>query len=313
MTATPIPLTVVGGYLGAGKTTLINHLLRHAGGRRLTVLVNDFGELEIDAALIESQHGDTISLSNGCICCAVGDRLVSALMEVGRRAEPPDQLVIETSGIADPRRVAQIGTAGRRFALHGIVVVVDPLETPARLEDRYVGETVRRQLAAADLLLVNKADLLTPDTEAEVRRRLAAAAPATPTVACRNAAVPPELVLAPRARPEEADPPPAAPAEAEHLHGLAARSLALPKPLERARLEEALRALPPDILRVKGLVRLAKTVPEVHLVNRTGSRVALTPAPANLQSIANTGLVVIGAREVLTRIDLEDRLRRCAA
>jgi G3E family GTPase len=146
MTATPIPLTVIGGYLGAGKTTLINHLLREAGGRQLTVLVNDFGELEIDAALIEARHGDTISLSNGCICCAVGDRLVSALMQIGRRARPPDQLVIETSGIADPRRVAQIGTAGRRFALHGIVVVVDPLEARARLADPYVGETVRRQL-----------------------------------------------------------------------------------------------------------------------------------------------------------------------
>ncbi len=307
MTAAPIPLTVVGGYLGAGKTTLINHLLRNAGGRRLTVLVNDFGDLEIDAALIESQHGDTISLSNGCICCAVGDRLVSALMEVGRRAQPPDQLVIETSGIADPRRVAQIGTAGRRFALHGIVVVVDPLETPARLNDPYVGETVRRQLAAADLLLVNKADLLRPDDEAGLHRWLSDIAPATPTVRCQAAAVPPELVLAAQARaPESA---PAAPDEADHLHGLTARSLALPEPLARARLEEALRALPAGILRVKGLVRLAEAAPEVYLVNRTGSRVALTPAPAILQDVTHTGLVVIGAREAVTSIDLEGRLR----
>ena len=107
----PIPVTVIGGYLGAGKTTLVNHLLRNANGLRIAVLVNDFGALQIDADLIEAADGDTISLANGCICCSLAGGLVEAMLGILDRPQPPEWVVIETSGVSDP--VAAAGLPAR--------------------------------------------------------------------------------------------------------------------------------------------------------------------------------------------------------
>jgi len=97
-----LPLTVIGGFLGAGKTTLLNRWLRNAGGQRLAVLVNDFGALNIDAELIAANTGETIALSNGCVCCQIGDDLSGALIRVLESAERFDAVVIEASGVSDP-------------------------------------------------------------------------------------------------------------------------------------------------------------------------------------------------------------------
>jgi len=93
-----LPVTIVGGYLGSGKTTLVNHLLRNANGVRIAVMVNDFGELPIDADLIEAQDGDVISLSGGCICCSYGDDLSLSLQKLRAQPTLPDHIVIEASG-----------------------------------------------------------------------------------------------------------------------------------------------------------------------------------------------------------------------
>ena len=89
-----IPVSVIGGYLGAGKTTLVNHLLRNANGRKLAILVNEFGELPIDADLIEADDGDMISIAGGCICCSYGSDLVGALMELPERMPDMDGMLI---------------------------------------------------------------------------------------------------------------------------------------------------------------------------------------------------------------------------
>ena len=107
----PLPVTLVSGYLGAGKTTLINHLLRHANGRRLMVMVNDFGELPIDTDLIESRLGNTITLANGCICCSIGTDLAGAFIDLLNLDPMPDHLLIEASGVAEPHRIANIARA----------------------------------------------------------------------------------------------------------------------------------------------------------------------------------------------------------
>src|SRR5665213_3036640 len=98
-----LPLTVIGGFLGAGKTTLLTHLLRGDHGRRIAVLVNDFGAINIDAELVRSRTADTISLANGCACCSVAGDLTRALVALAQREDPPDAIVLEASGLADPR------------------------------------------------------------------------------------------------------------------------------------------------------------------------------------------------------------------
>ena len=158
-TSEPIPVTVIGGYLGAGKTTLVNHLLRHAGGTRIAVLVNDFGELPIDADLIESKHDDVIGIAGGCVCCEIGSDLVDALRTLAARDPPPQQVLVETSGVALPGAVAGAVGLLPAYRLDATVVLADAETVRERAADRYLGDTVTRQLAEADIVVLNKADL----------------------------------------------------------------------------------------------------------------------------------------------------------
>ena len=121
--STVIPVTVIGGYLGAGKTTLVNHLLRAADGLRLAVLVNDFGALPIDRDLIAGSDGDTLEISGGCICCSYGSDLMEALLGLPQRRPGIDRVLIETSGVALPGMVASAVGLLQGYALDGIVVL----------------------------------------------------------------------------------------------------------------------------------------------------------------------------------------------
>ncbi len=104
-----IPVTIIGGYLGAGKTTLLNSLLSGAHGVKLAVIVNDFGSINIDAALVANRDGETISLTNGCVCCSIGDNLALTLHDLAEQANGPEHVVIEASGVADPSKIARFG------------------------------------------------------------------------------------------------------------------------------------------------------------------------------------------------------------
>ena len=191
----PIPVTVVGGYLGAGKTTLLNHLLRHAAGLRIAVLVNDFGELPIDADLIEAQDGDVISIAGGCVCCSFGSDLVAALMRLPERSPRPEQVLVETSGVALPASVARSVALLPAFRRDATVVLADAENVRARAADRYVGDTVTRQLAEADLILLNKCDLASPSAIAQLTPWLREQAPQARVIHAQRSAVPPEVLL----------------------------------------------------------------------------------------------------------------------
>ena len=169
----PIPLTVIGGYLGAGKTTLLNQLLRHNAGRRLAVLVNDFGSINIDAALITQHDGETMSLTNGCICCSLANGFLTALTQLKERPEPPEHIIVEASGVADPLKIGQYGHLPG-FRLDGVIVLADAETVRRRARDSYVGRTVIRQLQGADVLILTKPDLVSGDRP---RRRPGVAAP----------------------------------------------------------------------------------------------------------------------------------------
>jgi len=151
-----LPLTVIGGYLGAGKTTLINRLLSEDHGRRVMVMVNDFGAVNIDANLLKSASGDTIELTNGCVCCTMGADLFLAMGDALDRRPRPDALVIEASGIADPGKIANAARAEPEMEYGGIAVVVDAQNFPGLVADPQIGPQIRGQVAVADLLIVSK-------------------------------------------------------------------------------------------------------------------------------------------------------------
>ena len=189
-----LPLTVIGGFLGAGKTTLLNRWLRDAGGQRLAVLVNDFGAINIDAALIQARTGRTIALSNGCVCCQIGGDLSRALIEVLESAQDFDAVVIEASGVSDPWRIAQLGRADPGLELDGVIVVVDASEVQAQWRDPLLTDTLERQLKAADLIVVNHCDRVTLDARARVSDWIALVAGATPQFETTHARVPLQIL-----------------------------------------------------------------------------------------------------------------------
>ena len=155
----PLPMTVVTGYLGSGKTTLINHLLADAGGRRVTVLVNDFGEISLDEMLIEKRDGDVIALANGCMCCQIGGDLYRTIDRILARRELIEHLIVETSGVADPSKIAQIAAAEPELCDNGTLTLVDAVNFPALHQQEMLKDTLERQLRKADLLLLTKLEI----------------------------------------------------------------------------------------------------------------------------------------------------------
>lgn len=151
-----LPLTVISGYLGAGKTTLINRLLAEPHGMKLLVMVNDFGAINIDAALLEAATDDTLTLSNGCVCCTMGADLFMAIGDVLDRDARPDQMVIEASGIADPARIAQVAQTEPELIYGGIVTVVDGPAFDGLAQDPQIGPQVADQVRVADLVCLSK-------------------------------------------------------------------------------------------------------------------------------------------------------------
>ncbi|MEQ9520639.1 MAG: GTP-binding protein, partial [Parvibaculum sp.] len=158
MADAPIPLTVIGGFLGAGKTSLLNRLLQEAGGRRLGLIINDFGDINIDEQLIISRDEEMVSLANGCICCSIGSDFVRALISLVTMQPPPEQIIIEASGVADPARIAGIARADKALALQGVLVLVDVLHFLTQLADPLLTDTLEGQVRSADLVLLTKID-----------------------------------------------------------------------------------------------------------------------------------------------------------
>jgi len=283
-----LPLTVIGGYLGAGKTTLLNRLLREDHGQRIMVMVNDFGAINIDADLIAAADGDTITLTNGCVCCTMGADLFMAMGDVLDRHPRPDHLVIEASGIADPARIAAAAKAEPDMAYGGIAVVVDAQHWPKLADDEQIGAQIRGQVAVADLLLVSKTDGTLP---APLVARLVAlsAAPQLDLAACT--AVAPLLLggVTPLLDKRAAAPHPA-------YLGWSHDSIEV---FDRDALTAKLARAPAALYRIKGLV-LAPDGPgwEVQVVGRS---IAIKPA---VTPVVRTRLVAIGPQLDLTQADI---------
>ena len=143
-----LPLTILSGYLGAGKTTLINRLLAEDHGLNLMVIVNDFGSVNIDAALIAEATDQTIALTNGCVCCSMEADLFMALNAALDRDPRPDHLIVEASGIADPAAIAAAAIAEPEIGYGGILTLVDALNIDAQLADPELAPQITQQIAA---------------------------------------------------------------------------------------------------------------------------------------------------------------------
>jgi G3E family GTPase len=286
-TRSPIPLVVIGGYLGAGKTTMVNALLTNTRDRRITVLVNDFGSINIDAALIRDRIDDVIGLENGCVCCSIGGKLMETLIEIGAREHRPDLLVIEASGVSDPVRIAQVGMLDRAYRLSSIVVAVDAEHIETTLADPYVGDIARRQIEGATALVLTKTDLLDHAAARSARTRVMQLARTRIACEAKYGAVPDTYFFADADSRAAALPLRAGARLPSELRSFTFRSN---KTFRRRALKEACLSLSARLLRAKGFVKLESGVcAELHVV---GNRWQITERSAH--KITGTEIVFIG-------------------
>jgi len=282
-----LPLTILGGYLGAGKTTLVNHLLRHADGVRLAVLVNEFGALPIDADLIEAEGENIISIAGGCVCCSFGNDLTRALMDMASLDPAPDHVLLEASGVALPGAIAASVSLLQGYALDGIVVLADAETVEEQARDTYIGDTIARQLADADLVVLNKADLVAEERLAATRAWLAVQAPGAEIVPACHGALPPGTLLRSflgRERPLR---------DASDHQADIFDTVALPveRPVDAQTLAQGLADA--ALIRAKGFA-VARDG-EAVAIQVVGRRWTVTPAPGG----GTPGLVAIGRRGAL--------------
>ena len=175
-----VPLTFVGGYLGAGKTTAINEVLR-VSDRPVAVVVNDVGAVNVDARLIRSRQGDMIELTDGCICCTSIEGMGAAFDQIRARPEPPDHVIVELSGVADPERMLPWGRSAG-FVLDGLVVVVAADQLAGDDLRPFVRGQLEGQVAAADLLVLTKTDVVGESVAVAARNALSRLSPRTPVL-----------------------------------------------------------------------------------------------------------------------------------
>ena len=265
------PVTLLTGWLGAGKTTLLNRVLAEPGGRRFAVLVNEFGEIGVDDRLVVRADEELVELNNGCVCCTVRGDLVRTLTRL-RRRRPPffrrrefDHVLIETTGIAEPAPLL------RTFLVEADIAVCYRVEAVVGLADALSLERVLdepsavEQLALADLLLLNKTDLCSPQQTDQVAQRLQELNPAAPILRCQNADAPIEEIL--RARTprglDDLQHREAAGAESSHTQrlGIEAISLRSERPLDAMKvqlwLDACAKMLEGRLIRYKGFLDLA--------------------------------------------------------
>ncbi len=325
-----IPATVITGFLGAGKTSMIRHLIESANGRRIALIINEFGDLGIDGEILKGcglpncDDGDVIELANGCICCTVADDFLPTIETLLARPEPPDHIVIETSGLALPKPLIQAFAwpeVRTRVTVDGVVAVVDG---PAVAEGRFaddpdavaaqrqadpnldhdnpLAELYEDQLACADLVVINKADLMEPTDRDRVGREVRAALRSeVKMVSATHGQVDPMVLLGLDAsaeadilnRPSHHD------GDGEHDHDdFESFVIALP---ELAAPDDLLASLTRtvsqhDILRVKGFLAV-RGKPMRLVVQGVGNRIQhYFDRPWAADEARRGNLVVIGAR-----------------
>ncbi len=309
--APPLPVTLLGGFLGAGKTTLLNRLVGAMSGRRVAVVVNDFGDLNIDAKLVTSVEAGVTELAGGCMCCAIRDSAVSTVLQLAERDLPPEHVIIEASGTSDVGVLAETFRSFERrqvVRLDALCTVVDAERFDA--SDAELGPLVRAQVRNADLVVVNKTDLVSEARRAEVEAAVRELAPHARTWSTVDAEVPVELLFGPAVGTREVFAP-APPAEALFDSRVIGGDFAV----VGTKLVDFFRELPASVYRAKGLVRLAERATDCVEVQVVGRRVHVRTRPEGWPDDFEpvTRLVVIGARGRVDWAALQDDLLRAEA
>ena len=321
------PVTVLTGFLGAGKTTLLNRILNGDHGMRVGVLVNDFGSINIDADLVVDVESDVISLANGCVCCSIRDDLSQAVIEVIERPERPEYILLEASGVAEPTGIvltfADDPSLIDRVRLDSVICVVDAEQVFAAPEQM---ELKIWQVATADMVVLNKTDLVGPEQTERIRAWLDDRLHRYRLLEAHRCDVPLEVLLGvgrfhPDLEPERvthtrrcSDPGCGHAEHADPEHGFESWSYETDRPLSLDRLRKVAAKLPADIYRAKGVASPSAEAPERRAVLQVvGKRVDVALDGEWGQQPPRTRIVAIGAAGAIAQGDLEKHFAACLA
>lgn len=304
----PVPILLVAGFLGAGKTTVVNHLLAHADGRRIAAVVNDFGAINIDAELVAGASDGVVSLANGCICCSLEGDLLRTLAGLLRRDPRPEAVVIETSGVADPADVVRTlmdPVVWRDAPLETVLCVVDAAAPAGSLDD----PLLRAQLGAADVVALTKTDLADAAGQHRVRQEVAAANLGAVVVESPNGAVPLALLFpgTPSRPAVPRDPGRRRPA-AERFETL---SWVSDHPVSLPRLQSAIGRLAPRLARAKGLFEAAGRPGRQMVFQLAGRRATLAETGPPPPGAKRARIVFIAELGVLSAAEIEEAMEGC--
>ncbi len=303
-----IPLTLLTGFLGAGKTTLINRLLTAEDGEGMAVLVNDFGEINIDSDLIVGVEAETVSLANGCVCCSIQGELLTALERLAQASPRPRKVLLEASGVADPGAIAATLTndrLARDFSLDGVICVADGERF---LNPDQLGLKIRQALFS-DLILLNKRSVAGAERLDGIRDRLANYIDRPRLLECDHCDVPLEVILShfPEERFAEGRqgnlvrlmP---APVGHDHESEFARRHWQVEGAISLERLRQLMEEWPTEIYRAKGILA-DEADPRRWILQRVGERSELLPGEP-WQGPPVSRLVMIGRRKALDAPEL---------
>jgi G3E family GTPase len=304
----PVPILLVCGFLGVGKTSVVNHLLAHAEGRRIAAVVNDFGAINIDAELIAGASDGVVSLSNGCICCSLEGDLLRVLAALLRRAPRPECIVIETSGVADPADIVRNlmdPVIWREAPLETVLCVVDASAPAASLDD----PLLRSQVRAADVVVLSKVDLADAAGCAAMRDAVRAVRPGAVVVEALHGAVPaallfspdPDRVPAPR---EQGRRVPAA----ERFETLGWTS---DRPVSLAKFQAAIGRLAPRLARAKGLFEVVEQPGRLMVFQLAGGRATLASGGVVADDVPRARVVFVAEVGVLSREEVGGIMDEC--
>lgn len=334
----PIPLTILTGFLGAGKTTLLNRILNGDHGLRVAVLVNDFGSISIDAQLVVGVESDVISLANGCICCTLRDDLVDTVIETISRPERPEYILLEASGVTEPSGIAVTFNNPRfrdRIRLDSILCVVDAEQVFAVPDSM---ELKLFQIACADMVILNKVDLVHRDHVARIRAWLDDRFHRYRLVEACQADVPLAVLLSvgrldptrvrldlcaldhdgcndARCNHERHRSFPHYPVSAghsDHAKGFSTWSYETVQPLSLEALRRAASRLPANIYRAKGVIHSADAPDRRAVLQVVGRRVDISLEDGWRDRPPRTQIVAIGAPGAIDGEELRAAFEQCA-